>query len=364
MTVWTERETRYPGAVLRAMHDVSGTLDRLELAPNDLVLVACSGGADSLALAIAAQHCADRIGKTTRKRGFGVRVGAVIVDHQLQAGSDEVAHNAADQCRYLGLEPVEVIKVEVGTEGGLEAAARDARYWALEKTATELGAKAVLLGHTLDDQAESVLLGLARGSGARSLSGMPERRGIFVRPLLQVRRETTELICKIHGVEPWHDPSNSEPVHLRNKVRLTAMPVLESTIGHSVPEALARTAEQLREDADALDFYADQLLELAISAVEPGETIEMVPSGFVHLDIGVLLGAPVAVRRRALKKAAIQAGATASDLSHTQILAMDALVAKWHGQSAHKLPGNVIVHRNGGKLWFDKETTKRNCEEV
>jgi len=412
MSVWVERG-RFSGAVNQAFREVRDALTGLGLEPGDLVLVACSGGADSLALAIAAQHCAHQIGRTVRQRGIEIRVGAVIVDHQMQPGSGEVAERAAEQCRYLGLDPVIIVPVEVGKAGGPEAAARTARYAALERTAAELGAKAVLLGHTLDDQAESVLLGLARGSGARSLSGIPAQRGVFIRPFLNVRRSTTEAICDLFHQKPWHDPTNAQPVHLRNRIRINAMPALAEAIGPGVPEALARTAAQLAENAEALDFYASELLQRATaplgdsatashtllaqndgggspllgSAALPQEgsaqkdsnrfpahdvpyprhaariaSTSRLPARSdaesqdlyrVKLDIETLMAAPAAVRRRALRLAAIQAGAPASEVNRAQVLAIDALVANWHGQSGHNLPGGVKVSRHCGRLLFD-----------
>ena len=210
-----------------------------------LVLVALSGGPDSLALAAATAFEA---------RG---RAGAVIVDHGLQDGSAATAERAAEQARALGLDPVRVVRVQVGTDGGPEAAARTARYEALDAVAGELGAAAVLLGHTLDDQAETVLLGLARGSGAASLQGMAPEAGLYRRPLLGIRRQTTVQACADAGLEPWDDPQNADPGFTRVRVRQTVMPLLETELGPGVAEALARTAEQLREDSEALDAFAD-----------------------------------------------------------------------------------------------------------
>jgi len=332
-------------AAKQALGGVRKCLDSLSLQPDDLVLVACSGGADSLALAAVAKTVAHYVGKTTRKKGFAIRVGAVIVDHQLQAGSAAAAAQAEAQCRILGLDPIAVVAAKPHAEGGPEAGARTARYQAIEQVAERLGAKAVLLGHTLDDQAEQVLLGLARGSGLRSLAGMPYQRRLYLRPFLQVKRNTTEALCQWYGLEPWHDPTNQQPIYLRNRIRLTALPALTEAIGPGVPEALARTAEQLAEDADALDFYAKQLLVAAGDRSSAGGEVQ-------GLDVEVLLGAPTAVRRRALRLAAIQAGAPASDVNRTQVLAIDALVANWHGQSAHTLPGSIIVRRDCGRLWF------------
>jgi tRNA(Ile)-lysidine synthase len=180
----------------------------------------------------------------------------VIVDHGLQAVSAEVAARTAEVLRGLGLDPVEVVRVDVGAAGGPEAAARDARYDALRATATKLGARFVLLGHTLDDQAETVLLGLARGSGARSLSGMsvltPMGKTLdtsaFLRPLLGITRETTVAFCSDSALEPWHDPHNQDSKFTRVRVRNNVMPMLETELGPNISGALARTADLLRAD--------------------------------------------------------------------------------------------------------------------
>src|SRR5665811_560614 len=239
---------------------VRKTLGEIEqVHPGALVLVACSGGADSLALAAAVAFEAPRA---------GLSPGAVIVDHDLQEGSLAVAERAADQCRGLGLEPVEIVTVQVWSSGGghgngdgvasgPEARARDARYSAFEDVAERVGAVAVLLGHTRDDQAEQVLLGLARGSGARSLSGMPARRGPYVRPLLGVARATTVAACEAAGLTAWVDPHNSDPAYGRVRAR-ALLPVLETELGPGAVAALARSADLLREDADALDDLATE----------------------------------------------------------------------------------------------------------
>src|SRR5665647_1842958 len=227
-----------------------------DLAPGSTVLVACSGGADSLALAAAVAFVAPR---------EGWRAGAVVVDHGLQPGSAEVAERAAEQCRVLGLDPVEVVAVEVGADGGPEAAARAARHGAFVAVASRHGAAAVVLGHTLDDQAETVLLGLARGSGARSLAGMADQRGLLRRPFLSVRRAATAHACEVLALHPWLDPTNGpagpgDELPLRSRLRHEVLPVLTEVLGAAVIPALARTADQLREDADLLDPVAAQLV--------------------------------------------------------------------------------------------------------
>ena len=181
------------------------------LAPGDLVLAACSGGADSLALAAALAFEAPRL---------GLSGGGVTVDHGLQPGSMEQARKVTKTLAALGLDPVRSVAVTVPRRrSGPEAAAREARYRALERLADETGAAAILLGHTTDDQAETVLLGLARGSGARSLAGMPERTGPFLRPLLGIGRATTRAACAAQGLEPWDDPQNADPAFARARVQ-------------------------------------------------------------------------------------------------------------------------------------------------
>ena len=182
--------------------------------------------------------------------------GAVVVDHGLQDRSAQVAEAAAALCREIGLDPVEVVRADVRTSGaGLEADARSARYAAIERAADRVGASMVLIGHTRDDQAEQVLLGLSRGSGARSLSGMPVRRDRFVRPLLGLPRATTLAACAAYGIEPWDDPHNSDDSFRRVRAR-RLLATLESDLGPGFGAALARSADLLREDADYLESLA------------------------------------------------------------------------------------------------------------
>jgi len=306
-----------------------------ELPPDALVLVACSGGPDSLALAAGVAFVAQRSGRT----GTPWRARAVVVDHGLQEGSAQVADGAAAACEGLGL-PAVVVRVDV--VGRSEGAARDARYAALDRVADELGATAVLLGHTLDDQAETVLLGLARGSGARALAGMAPTRGRFRRPLLGLRRADTLAACAAQHLRPWHDPTNDgshADASLRSRVRDDALPTLERVLGPGVAEALARSAAQLRDDADLLDTLADELLAAA--------------RGADGLDVDVLAAAPRALRTRALRTAAIAAGSPAGALVRSHVLALDALVTDWHGQGPVALPGGIAVSRACGRLALD-----------
>ncbi|MBD0292719.1 MAG: tRNA lysidine(34) synthetase TilS [Jiangellaceae bacterium] len=302
--------------------------------PNDaLVLVACSGGADSLALAGALAHLAARKGRSA---------GGITVDHGLQPGSADRGRGVAAALVRLRLDPVEVIHVCVpDAVHGPEGNARTARYRALGAAAARLEAAAVLLGHTRDDQAESVLLGLARGSGARSLSGMAPVSGRYRRPLLNLPRETVRAAVP-GGLTAWHDPHNVDPAFARARVRHRVLPVLEQELGPGIASALARSATLLRADADALDVWAERALAESHLG-EPG-TVDQ------RLDPGLLATYPVAVRRRVLRRAAIAAGCPVSDLTAAHVEAIDALVSRWKGQRGVDLPGKLRASRFGGEL--------------
>lgn len=291
-----------------------------------LVLVACSGGTDSLALAAVAAHLVH----TGR-----ARVGAVVVDHGLQPDSHAIAERAAGAARTLGLDPVHVHRVEVRREGmGPEAAARSARYAALDDAAVTLGASAVLLGHTLDDQAEQVLLGLARGSGTRSLAGMPARRGLYVRPFLELRRADTEAICAFYGLEPWHDPTNLDPAFARSRVRAEVLPFLEDRLGPGIAQALARSARILGQDADHLS-------ELSHRAYT-GMRIEG-DDGKVLLPEDGLRALPAALRQRVLALAALELGAFQP--SAERLRAAESLLERKGSAGPVQLGGGVSVNR-------------------
>jgi tRNA(Ile)-lysidine synthase len=294
------------------------------------VLVALSGGPDSLALAAATAFVGPRL---------GIRAGAVIVDHQLQSGSDAVAERAAAQAAALGLAPVRVVRVTVGDSGGPEASARAARYDGLASVAAEVGAVAVLLGHTLDDQAETVLLGLARGSGSGSLQGMAPVAGLYRRPLLGIPRSTTVQACADAGLEPWNDPHNDDRRYARVRVRTNVLPALEAELGPGVAEALARTADQLREDEEAFATMIEEVAE---------ELAEFVDGG-IALPVAALAANPAAVRQR-LIRFVVQSEFGVS-LSRAHTLEVARLVTDWHGQGPVDVPG-VVVARAGGMIEF------------
>jgi tRNA(Ile)-lysidine synthase len=334
----TERPRLTPAIadVRRAVRESFGAAG---LVAGDLVMVACSGGADSLALAAATAFEAPRA---------ELRAGAIVIDHAMQEGSGIVAAETAQKLAKLGLYPVEIRTVVVGSEGGPEAAARTARYAALDKVAEEAGANAILLGHTLNDQAETVLLGLARGSGAKSLNGMArvsEKHGAgnYLRPLLGIKRETTEAFCTDSGLEPWHDPMNKDEAYTRVRVRQNLLPALELELGPGIAEALARTAETLREDDDVL-------AELAMDAYK-----KVAKEDATQIGIGVeeFKALPLAIRHRVVALAA--AVLQAPMLARVHILAIDELVDSWHGQKPLTLPG-IRVERTGETLAL--KTTK------
>ncbi|MDY6999159.1 MAG: tRNA lysidine(34) synthetase TilS [Actinomycetota bacterium] len=284
--------------------------------------VALSGGADSLALTAAAAA----MRPTT----------ALIVDHRLQPGSDAVARTAATQAADLGCVDAQVLAVDVGTGGGPEAAARTARYRALD--AARAGAP-VLLAHTLDDQAETVLLGLGRGSGARSIAGMRAYDPPWCRPLLGVRRAVTRAACAEAGLTPWQDPHNSDRRFTRVRLRTEVLPLLEDVLGGGVAEALARTANALRDDDEALD-------RLAVAAVDRARR-------GAALSVDDLTGLAPAVRRRAVRAWLLAGGA--GGLTDTQIRGVDALVSAWRGQGGVAVPGSLpgrrlFAGRRDGKL--------------
>lgn len=285
------------------------------------VIVACSGGADSLALAAAVAFEAPRA---------SVPAAAVVVDHGLQTGSDQVATQAAQQCAALGLEPALVVRVQVSEQGtGPEDAARTARYGVLADAAQDLGASAILLAHTRDDQAETVLLGLARGSGLRSIAGMatfdPQRR--LVRPFLDITRAQTEAACTAQGLSWWDDPHNTDPRYTRVRAR-QILPALEEALGPGVVAGLARTASLARSDADGLD----QLAAVATTAL-----------GVPPWPVQELTDLVEPVRRRVWRR-------LFPETAKVHIDGLERLLGDWHGQVGIDVPGGLRVSRVQGQI--------------
>ena len=292
----------------------------------DLILVAVSGGADSLALAYALSLEAPKM---------AVRIEGVSVDHQLQSQSSVQAEKVVAALLKMGIEKTHVVKVDVEITDGLEASARRARYAALDACAEKTGAVFVFLGHTRDDQSESVLLGLTRGSGARSLSAMAARNGRYIRPLLSNTREETLGACAEAQLDPWDDPHNADKTFTRVRVRHDVIPHLEKNLGPGISAALARTASLLRDDADALD----QLAEAEFVSHQP-----------LSLDISRLEKLPKAIRTRVLRMAIYAAGAPSGSISADHIAPIEALITDWSGQGPSDLPGGVRVSRISGRL--------------
>lgn len=325
------RLPRLSPAVAQTRLAVRRSIEESALEPDSLILVALSGGADSLALAAATAFEAPKA---------GLRAGAVIVDHGLQEGSDEIASTAAAVAQSLGLAPVVVrrVQVQLGSEGP-ESAARSARYGAFRDVALETGAASIYLGHTRDDQAEQVLLSLARGSGTKSLAGIPPKRGMFVRPILGVARETTEEACRAQELQPWSDPHNEDPTYTRVRVRRRILPMLEEELGPGVVDALARTAELAREDAEAFD---EMIQEIIAEIVEPAE------AGVAVLS-GALFANPAALRNRIIRFVA--KAEFGVHLTRQQTLEVARLVTDYQGQGPIHLPG-IRVKREGAYLVF------------
>ena len=300
------------------------------LEPGATLLVACSGGADSLALLAAAVF---------ESRTTNLRVVGVTVDHGLQVDSVDHAAAVVAQMSELGAVETASARVRVDAPGlGPEAAARRARYEVIETMLEHFDAEICLLGHTQDDQAETVLMGLARGSGARSLAGMRRSFDHFRRPFLDLTRQQTEAACEVQGINWWTDPHNDDPAYTRVRVRKSLMPALERELGPGVAAALARTADQLRSDADFLDDMAAEALSAISTEV-----------GLPVADLGQL--AP-AIRTRVLRMAAVEAGAIAAELFAAHVGEIDRLVTDWRGQAGVDLPGHLTARRVAGVLVF------------
>mgnify|MGYP001086258353 CR=1 FL=1 len=328
-------------------------------------LVGLSGGADSLALAVATAEAV----RTRANPALAGGAGAVVVDHGLHEDSAAVADRAAAIARRLGLDPVVVERVQVTTTGdGPEAEARRARYTALEAAAQRLDSGAVLLAHTRDDQAEQVLLGLARGSGTRSLAGIRRRRGLILRPLLDLTRQETEAICRWAGVRWWQDPANADPAYLRSRLRTRVLPALEDPdegLGPGLSAALARSADIAAEDADALEQWASREYSRLVghrsgehtSGTGSRPDITADRGAHVFLPLEELAALTDAIRYRVIGTAVVAAGGERP--SRERVLAVDRLIAGRAGGGTSagpvQLPGGVVSRRRrtGGYATLD-----------
>lgn len=293
------------------------------VSPGDKVLVACSGGADSLALAWTVQFVA-------KKRE--IFVAAIVIDHQLSDESNQIAKDAVAKLNLMGIQDVVIKTVEVPkSPDGLEAAAREVRYKAIQEYAEEISATQIYLGHTLEDQVETVLIRLTRGSGARSLQGMAEIKGTFVRPFLHISRNLVRESLNLINVEAWEDPMNYSDKFLRSKIRNKLLPVMAEVLGVSAFEAIDRTATQIRDDNQALDLICQDVMTL--------NQIE------TQAEVSVLAMQPKAIRGRIIRAMALQAGAPAASLTNSHIEAINRLVENWHGQGEVALPGKLRASR-------------------
>lgn len=336
-----------------------------------LVLVAVSGGPDSMALAALTAHFA--------RRG-DIRAGAVIVDHNLQEGSADVAQRTATALTGMGLTPVLVESVTVDFTGqGPEKAARTARYGAYERAAATTGATAILLGHTLDDQAETVLLGLARGSGTRSLAGMPLDRtenGVrYIRPMLTLRRTQIDEVCAAEGITPWQDPTNTDQTLMRSRVRHSILPYLEENLGGDVATSLARTAAIVGPDADYLDAAARTAYTQAVIAPADLTGAPTAVGRFLHqllglpagtqpllLDRNVLTELHPALRNRVLALAIKNTGGQAP--GYERLVALEAFVKEHSVAGPLQLAGHVSAYRRRPSITLTGQKKQINLKKT
>jgi tRNA(Ile)-lysidine synthase len=290
-----------------------------DLVPGTHVVVGCSGGADSLALLALA-------------RARDLDVTAVYVDHGLRGGTGHDAAVVRGAARAVGA-AARVVAVAIDPGANLEARARHARYAALEQATDDTRATAILVGHTLDDQAETVLLAMLRGSGTTGLAGMPIARGRLRRPLLEVRRAETREMCARLGWAPVHDPMNDEIHHRRVWLRREVMPQLARGAQRDLAEVLARQAAVLRDD--------DELLEALAAGHGPD-------------DAAGLAALPLPVARRVVRRWLGPPPPSSSTV--------DAVLAVARGERrAAEIPGGRRVERVGARLHL---VSDRHREQV
>lgn len=324
-----------------------------------LVFVACSGGRDSLALAACAR---------TVCSAWGLRCGALIVDHHVQDGSEEVARQAAQSCSALGLEPVMVINVDVHDDGqGLEAAARTARYAALVKTAKLWRASAVLLAHTKNDQAETVLIDLIRAAGTDAFAGMSYEQMVdgvlFLRPFLTISRAQTTQICEDAGLQYWDDPTNGDAIPtdtalprdypLRSRIRHDLVPYLSAFAGCDIVERLASVTQIVRRDVSALQEEAERACAQTVEFESGMPVAEQQVKLSANIDARALAQYSEAIRYRVIAQTLAQCGL---QFAARHVSAVDRLVSQWHGQCKVSLPSKYSAKRKAHVI--------RICEDV
>jgi tRNA(Ile)-lysidine synthase len=328
---------------------------RLDLpSENAGVVVAVSGGADSTALLLVFDElvCAKKL---------KLKLIVAHLDHQLRDTSAADARRVGALAKKLRY-PATITKFNVQEKAkksrdNLEQAARRARYEFLARAATKEHAAMVVTAHTMDDQAETVLLNLIRGSGADGLSGIEAVRllaengkTLLVRPLLSwAKRADTERYCRSRGVEFCVDAMNLDERFSRVRVRQQLLPLMQ-TFNARVVEALSRSADLLREDKHALNGAAERLLELAReNSLTNGNA-----SSAVRLNVELLAVAPAAVRRRALRQWIAMGRGDLRRIELAHILAVEGLLAGNRGGRTIELPGGATVSRKRGWLLFNR----------
>jgi tRNA(Ile)-lysidine synthase len=304
-------------------------------------VIGCSGGPDSLALAAVAAWVAPRM---------GVLVTAAIIDHGLQPGSDRVAEEAAQACSALGIADVVIRRVEVTGDGGMEAAARDARRAALLEIARERESEQIVLAHTREDQAETVLLRLARGAGARSLAAMRPCAPPWHRPFLDIARADVHAVCAEVSAErsitAWQDPHNSDPAFSRVRVR-AMLDDLVAQLGPGVVHGLTRSAALLADDADLLDRWASQEFRRIVEVDDLNEMVCAQRAALAEL--------PRALRTRVLRLMHAHLAGPEVELTFDHVFTLEAYVSDWHGQGPARLPGGV-----GADVAYERLCLRRN----
>jgi tRNA(Ile)-lysidine synthase len=312
-------------ATMQVRHGVRTALANLQ--PADLVLVACSGGPDSMALAKAVSLEAPLA---------HIGAGAIVVDHGWSQSSQEVVARTVVSLETMGLAPVLTAKLPPHEKS--ETAARDLRYAAISQAAAETSARAVFLGHTQDDQAETLLMRLARGSGTKSLAGIPPKRDIFVRPLLGVSRQVTHEACQEWSLVTWQDPANFDTRHTRVRVRQKVLHALADALGEGVAQGLARSANLLRDDAEVLDGLAAQTFDLVFD--QQNQT----------LNAEKLAAEQPAISRRVLLNWVSQCGVPKAELTFLHASQLQSLLSREQNSTRVALPAKFTAWRDGTDL--------------